>query len=93
MLTAGALKLEKKTIVFYTSDNGPWLLYGNHAGSAGPLREGKGSNFEGGIRVPCLMRWPGKLKAGSDCNAVCSSLDLFPTFCRLCGADPLLRSR
>jgi arylsulfatase len=50
--------LERDTLVIFTSDNGPWLSYGNHAGSAGPLREGKGTAWEGGTRVPALMRWP-----------------------------------
>ena len=50
--------LEKNTLVIFTTDNGPWLSYGDHAGSAGPLREGKGTCWEGGVRVPCIMRWP-----------------------------------
>ena len=53
------------TLVIFTSDNGPWLTYGNHAGSAGPLREGKGTTWEGGVRVPCIVRWPGKIPAGN----------------------------
>ena len=52
--------LDKQTLVIYTSDNGPWLSYGNHAGSAGPLREGKMTTWEGGHREPCIMRWPVK---------------------------------
>ena len=77
--------LRENTLVIFMTDNGGDPDYG---GSSGPLRGEKGTLFEGGIRVPCLMRWPGKLNAGSTCDAVCSSLDLFPTFCRLCGADP-----
>ena len=57
--------LEDNTLVIFTSDNGPWLSYGNHAGTKGPLREGKGSVWEGGVRVPCVARWPGKIPAGS----------------------------
>lgn len=60
----GALKkhgIDEKTLVIFTADNGPWLNYGNHAGSAEPLREGKGTMFEGGYRVPCVMRWPGQI--------------------------------
>ncbi|MEK7718590.1 MAG: sulfatase, partial [Bacteroidota bacterium] len=53
--------LEKNTLVIFTSDNGPWLNFGNHAGSTGGLREGKGNSFEGGQREPCLMRWPGHI--------------------------------
>ncbi len=76
--------LQDNTLVIFMTDNGGDPDYG---GSSGPLRGEKGTLFEGGIRVPCLMRWPGKLKASSTCDAVCSSLDLFPTFCRLGGAD------
>jgi len=76
--------LSDNTLVLFMTDNGGDPDYG---GSSGPLRGEKGTLFEGGIRVPCLIRWPGKLKAGATCTSVCSSLDLFPTFCRLCGAD------
>jgi len=55
--------LDKNTLVIFTSDNGPWLNFGNHAGSAGGFREGKGTSFEGGQRVPCIMRWKGVLPA------------------------------
>ena len=55
------LGLDERTLVIFTSDNGPWLSYGDHAGSAGPLREGKGTSFDGGVREPCVMRWPGKI--------------------------------
>ena len=55
------LNLDENTLIIFTSDNGPWLAYGNHGGSALPLREGKMTAFEGGQRVPCIMRWPGKI--------------------------------
>ena len=58
------LGLERDTLVIFASDNGPWLSYGDHAGSAGPLREGKGTAFEGGVRVPFVARWPGRMPAG-----------------------------
>jgi len=58
-------KLDNNTLIIFTSDNGPWLTYGNHAGKALPLREGKGTTFEGGMRVPCIMRWPGNIPAKS----------------------------
>ena len=74
------------TIVIFTSDNGPWLSYGDHAGSAGPLREGKGTTWEGGVRVPCLMRWPGKLPAGTRSNAMVMTIDLLPTLAAWTGA-------
>jgi arylsulfatase A-like enzyme len=75
------------TLVIFTSDNGPWLSYGNHAGSAGPLREGKGTTFEGGVRVPCVMRWPGKIPAGSVCREPAMTIDLLPTLARLAAAE------
>jgi len=53
--------LENNTLVIFTSDNGPWLNFGKHAGSAGPFREGKGTSWEGGVRMPCIMRWPGQI--------------------------------
>ncbi len=78
----GALKkhkLEKDTLVIFTSDNGPWLNYGNNAGSPGPLREGKGTAFEGGARVPALMSWPDTIPADRICNNIASTIDLLPT--------------
>jgi arylsulfatase A-like enzyme len=74
------------TIVVFTSDNGPWLPYGDHAGSALPLREGKGTTFEGGIRVPCLLRWPGVTRAGSTVGALAATMDLLPTIAAAAGA-------
>ena len=79
--------LEKDTLVVFTSDNGPWLSYGNHAGSAGPLREGKGTCWEGGYREPCIMRWPGHIPAGTRCDTMAMTLDLFPTIAHLIGAE------
>ena len=58
-------KLDDNTLVIFTSDNGPWLSYGNHAGSRGTFREGKGTSFEGGVRVPFVARWPGRIPQGS----------------------------
>jgi arylsulfatase A len=79
--------LEDNTWVIFTSDNGPWLSYGDHAGSAGPLREGKGTVWEGGTRVSCLMRWPGKIPAGTRSDAMFMTLDILPTFASLIGAE------
>ena len=79
--------IDEKTCVVFTSDNGPWLLYGDHAGSAHPLREGKGTNFEGGFRVPCVMRWPGTIPPRSVCNEIAGTIDLFPTFAGLADAS------
>ena len=79
--------LDEKTLVIFTSDNGPWLSYGEHAGSAGPLREGKGTNWEGGTRVPCLMRWPGKIPAATTSGDMLMTIDLFPTIAKLIGGE------
>lgn len=79
--------LDEKTLVIFTSDNGPWLLYGDHAGLALPLREGKATTFEGGMRVPCLMRWPGRIPAGTVNREMALTMDLLPTLAKLCGAD------
>lgn len=76
--------LDKNTLVIFTSDNGPWYNYGNHAGSNAGLREGKGTPFEGGLRVPCIMRWPGQVPAGVICNQLSSTLDILPTIADLC---------
>lgn len=78
--------LDENTLVVVTSDNGPWINYGNHAGSTGGLREGKGSSFEGGQRVPCLMQWKGTIPAGSVCNKLAVNIDLLPTFAHISGA-------
>ncbi len=67
------------TWLIFTSDNGPWLSYGEHAGSAGSFREGKGTSWEGGTRVPCLMRWPGMIPAGSESATMLMTIDLLPT--------------
>ena len=85
----GALRrtgLEKNTLVIFLSDNGPWLSYGDHAGTAGGLREGKGTTWEGGVRVPCIMRWPAKLPAGRVVRQPAMTIDLLPTIARLTGA-------
>jgi arylsulfatase A len=86
----GALKrlgLDENTLVIYTSDNGPWLSYGDHAGCALPLREGKGTEFDGGCREPCIMRWPGKIPAGRKCGEMAATIDILPTIARLIDVD------
>lgn len=80
-------QLDEQTLVIFTSDNGPWLLYGDHAGSARPLREGKATSFDGGQRVPCLMRWPGTIPAGRVCREVAATIDLLPTLAKLAGTE------
>jgi arylsulfatase A-like enzyme len=80
----------KDTLVLFTSDNGPWLLFGNHGGSAGTLREGKATVFEGGIREPCVARLPGVIPAGSVSDALLASIDILPTVAALTG-EPLTR--
>jgi arylsulfatase A-like enzyme len=77
---------ERDTLVMFASDNGPWLSYGDHAGSAGPLREGKGTAFEGGVRVPFLARWPGRIPAKSVVSEPAMTVDLLPTIARLASA-------
>jgi len=78
--------LTEDTLFIFTSDNGPWLNFGNHAGSAGPLREGKGTAFEGGPRVPSIWRWPGTIEAGSVTSALASTIDVLPTVASIAGA-------
>lgn len=85
--TLKRLDLDKNTMVVFCSDNGPWLSYGDHAGSARPLREGKGTTFDGGQREPTIMRWPGRISAGRVCSEVASTIDLLPTFAGLAGAE------
>lgn len=97
--TLDELKLRDNTLVIYTSDNGPWnqdkytkKKKGHPEGSmfwgdAGPLRNGKGSPYEGGYRLPCLVRWPGKVPAGRVSNAIFATIDFMPTFANLAGFD------
>jgi arylsulfatase A len=79
--------LDDNTLVIFTSDNGPWLSYGDHAGSAGPLREGKGTAWEGGVREPFIARWPGRIPAGRTSREPAMTIDLLPTIARLVKAD------
>lgn len=91
------LKLAENTYVLFTSDNGPWLirnrdhadghLPGDHGGSAGPLRSGKVSTFEGGVRVPAILWGPGRVPAGTTCDAIATTMDVLPTFAALSGAE------
>ena len=78
-------KLDKNTLVIFTADNGPWLSYGDHAGSAAPLREGKGTMFDGGCRESTLMWWPGTVPAGSVCKTPAMTIDILPTVAKLIG--------
>ena len=79
--------LDESTLVLFSSDNGPWLSYGNHAGSAGPLREGKGTTWDGGHLEPTVARWPGKIPAGSVCRELTATIDVLPTFAKLAGGE------
>lgn len=79
--------IEDNTLIVFTSDNGPWLSYGDRAGSAAPLREGKGTMWEGGYRVPTIMQWAGQIPAGSRCDELCSTIDLFPTIAEMIGGE------
>jgi len=79
--------LEDNTLVIYTTDNGPWLNYGNHGGNAGGLREGKGTTYEGGFRVPCIMKWPEVIPEGTVCNRMAGSIDILPTIANIVGAN------
>jgi arylsulfatase A len=85
--TLKRLNLDERTLVIFTADNGPWLSYGDHAGSAGPLREGKGTSFDGGVREPFVARWPGKIPANSVCREPAMTIDLLPTIAALAGAE------
>jgi len=97
--TLEELGLTKNTLVIYTSDNGPWNQdrYTKNKkghpegaifwGDAGPLRNGKGSPYEGGYRLPCIVRWPGKIPAGQESDAIFATIDFMPTFANLCGFE------
>lgn len=76
-------RIEENTLILYASDNGPWLSYGDHAGTTGPLREGKGTTFEGGVRVPMIASWPGRIPSGSTCHEPLMTIDVLPTIAAL----------
>ena len=76
-------ELAQNTYVIFTTDNGPWLQFKHHGGSAGPLRAGKGTTFEGGQRVPCVMWAPGRIPADTTCDQLCGTIDLLPTIASL----------
>jgi arylsulfatase A len=86
--TLDRLGLGSKTLVFFTSDNGPWMTKDLDGGTAGQLRGAKGDTWEGGMRVPCIARWPGRVPAGQVSTEVGSFVDFFPTFVKLAGASP-----
>jgi arylsulfatase A-like enzyme len=77
------LGLEQNTLIIFTSDNGPWLSYGGHAGLTGGLKEGKGTSWEGGIRVPAIFAWPGKIPAGKTQSEAAMTIDILPTIAEL----------
>jgi len=77
--------IEDNTLIIFTTDNGPWLNYGNHGGSAGGLREGKGTPFEGGFRVPCIMKWPEVIPSGTICNQITGAINILPTIAAIVG--------
>jgi len=78
--------LDKNTLVIFTSDNGPWINYGNHAGNTAGYREGKGTTFEGGQRVPCIMMWRGVIPEGTISNSLASGIDILPTLAEITDA-------
>lgn len=78
---------DRNTLVIFTSDNGPWLSYGEHSGRTGPLREGKGTSWEGGVRVPFIARWPGKIPAGKTIAEPAMTIDILPTIAGLIGGS------
>ena len=71
----------------FASDNGPWLSYGNHGGSAQSLREGKGTMFEGWLPRAVCMRWPGKIPAGQVCHELAATINILPTMARLISVE------
>ncbi|MFM7243455.1 MAG: sulfatase-like hydrolase/transferase, partial [Planctomycetaceae bacterium] len=79
--------LAENTLVLFTSDNGPWTVKGKDGGSAGPLHGSKGSTWEGGVRVPTIAWWPGRVPAESACDAFAGTIDLLPTFVALAGGE------
>ena len=86
--TLKELGIDENTMVIFTSDNGPWLSYGDHAGSALPLREGKGTTWDGGHRVPCIVRWPGQIPAGQVSDVMVANFDFLPTIAARANTTP-----
>jgi arylsulfatase A len=90
-------RLDEQTLVIFTSDNGPWMSYGNHAGSPGRFRESKGTAFEGGVRVPFVARWPGRIPKGTTGRLPAMTIDLLPTIAGIAGAtvpgEPIIDGR
>ncbi len=84
--TLKSLNIDQQTLVIFTSDNGPWDLKDGHGGSALPLRGFKFQTYEGGMRVPMIARWPGRIPANTECSEVSSTIDLLPTVAHLTGA-------
>jgi arylsulfatase len=82
-----ANEISENTVLIFTTDNGPWLNYGNHAGSAGGLREGKTTSWEGGQRVPFIIKWPAGTPAGTICNKLGCAIDILPSFAKMAGAE------
>ena len=80
------LGIEKNTIVIFASDNGPWLEFKEHAGAALPLYEGKFTCFDGGVRVPCIVKWPKQIPAGKTSSVLTSTIDILPTLAAITGA-------
>lgn len=85
--TLEALGLSDNTLVIFTTDNGPWLSQGENGGFAAPLRAGKGTTYEGGMRVPCVMRWPAAIPADTVCTEFATTMDILPTLTRLAGGE------
>lgn len=85
--TVKKLGLDDNTYVIFTSDNGPWILRKDHGGHALPLRSGKTTCWEGGLRVPCIVRAPGRVPAGVTCDLVTATIDLMPTIATLAGGE------
>ncbi len=79
--------LAENTLVILSSDNGPWLIKGDEAGSARPLRDGKSTCYEGGVRVPCIMQWPGVIPEGGESQSIMTSIDIFPTIMHYAGCQ------
>jgi arylsulfatase A len=85
--TLRILGIASRTLVLFTSDNGPWLTQGKNGGIARPLRGGKGSTWEGGMREPTIAWWPGHIPPGSECSATIANIDVLPTFVKLAGGQ------